>query len=74
MLLAAFLEARCSLICFSDVNHSDRPGQLVNNFQKSSHDVVIVISYNKILDKFIRLKSIQFFLIFLLFLLYLLRK
>ena len=30
---------------FSDVNHSDKPHQVVNNFQKSSHGVVIVISY-----------------------------
>ena len=30
---------------FSDVNHSDKPRLVVNNFQKLSHDVVIVISY-----------------------------
>ena len=30
---------------FTDVDHSDKPGQVVNNFQKSSHNVVVVIKW-----------------------------
>ena len=28
---------------FSDVDHSDMLGQIVNNFQKSSHYVVVIV-------------------------------
>ncbi len=28
---------------FSDVDHSDKPGQIVSNFQKSSHYVIVVV-------------------------------
>ena len=34
------------LAFFSDVDNCDKPSHVVNNFQKSSHDVVIVISYS----------------------------
>ena len=43
-IVAGFFRGHVLADLSSDVDHSDKPGQIVNNFQKSSHHVVVIIS------------------------------